>query len=613
MTTIRPAPAPDTSGQPIRRRFGTPRFRADGDLHALAYAGDGSLLSVEDPGVLRHWSGNGKARERAFLCDTVTLWSFSPSAIWLAGGGDELLVWEVEEQLLMARWDLPCWVTAVEFHPSGAMVATGHDDGSVRLWQPGISKPLAEIRGHGSAIASLAFHPRGELLATAGEDRVVRTWDLKRDKPGVKCVGHADRISFVAWQFGKFGLVSAGWDGSAYCWDAETGQCRGSVRGQYGDALVLAALSLDGNRLVAVEPGGVVNVWAAPDDARPRLRLRVPSDEIPAVTIRPDGTYLAVAGADRAIAVWDLDTGEAMADRTGAASSVDLCPRPNGYWLVQSGPAVGFRVWDLQGGDAPDLPMPPEPPVAVACSPDGSRIAAVAKSGEPMMWTVKNGHFIYPGEGAASALSALAFNADSTLLATACRAEGTAWLWDTTTCDPRLLIPEAADGCSVEAVAFHPDGRTLACGGIDWMQTGGTDGAVVLWDVPDRQRKQTIPHGATDLQFDAAGERLLLAGSGECVVVWDIARHAAATTFRGGRGTRVNAARFGPGEQFVVAGFDDGTLRAWALSTGETILLRELDSAPRGLRFDAAGGLLFVALDNGTALEFDWPRLLDDG
>ena len=43
------------------------------------------------------------------------------------------------------------------------------------------------------------------------------------------------------------------------------------------------------------------------------------------------------------------------------------------------------------------------------------------------------------------------------------------WLWDAATGKPDLLIPDVVAGCALHAVAFHPGGRLLAIGGIDWL------------------------------------------------------------------------------------------------------------------------------------------------
>ena len=89
--------------------------------------------------------------------------------------------------------------------------------------------------------------------------------------------------------------------------------------------------------------------------------------------------------------------------------------------------------------------------------------------------------------------------------------------------DVSLLIPEAAEGCTIEAVAFHPDGREVACGGIDWLATSGSDGAVSLWDIAERRKLGSLAGGVNALAFDPSGRTLAAGGPGEAVRIYDAA------------------------------------------------------------------------------------------
>ena len=64
----------------VHRVFGEPRFHTDGDVAAVAFAADGSLWSIDEAGLLRHWAADGKVLGRHFLSDLETLWCFSPDA-----------------------------------------------------------------------------------------------------------------------------------------------------------------------------------------------------------------------------------------------------------------------------------------------------------------------------------------------------------------------------------------------------------------------------------------------------------------------------------------------------------------------------------------------------
>src|SRR5437870_4128573 len=84
------------SALPQSQVFGEPQLHTDGDLLALSFVRDGSLWSVEEPGVLRHWNAaGGQQLEWHPLSDLETLWAFSRDGRFLASASDDLTLWDV--------------------------------------------------------------------------------------------------------------------------------------------------------------------------------------------------------------------------------------------------------------------------------------------------------------------------------------------------------------------------------------------------------------------------------------------------------------------------------------------------------------------------------------
>jgi WD40 repeat protein len=116
----------------------------------------------------------------------------------------------------------------------------------------------------------------------------------------------------------------------------------------------------------------------------------------------------------------------------------------------------------------------------------------------------------------------LTFSPNSELLVSASISDGLAWVWRIGNPEPILVIPEAADASTLETLAFHPTKNWLAVGGIDWLATGGSDGAVCLWDLDAHQKIASVPTGVTSLAFDPAG-RFIAAGTlKQTVAIWEI-------------------------------------------------------------------------------------------
>ena len=70
-----------------------------------------------------------------------------------------------------------CDVNGLAWSPDGALLATAHQDGSVRLWDGEGAAPVREIRAHSGWSRGVAWSPDGQVLATTGEDKRIVLWD----------------------------------------------------------------------------------------------------------------------------------------------------------------------------------------------------------------------------------------------------------------------------------------------------------------------------------------------------------------------------------------------------------------------------------------------------
>jgi WD40 repeat protein len=68
-------------------------------------------------------------------------------------------------------------VTAVAWHPGGAVIASGGADAAVRTWDlRGGGRAAGSFAGHAGAVAEMAFGPDGNQLASAGADGCLVQW-----------------------------------------------------------------------------------------------------------------------------------------------------------------------------------------------------------------------------------------------------------------------------------------------------------------------------------------------------------------------------------------------------------------------------------------------------
>ena len=91
-----------------------------------------------------------------------------------------------------------CQLHCVAFSPGGKTLASGGDDGVVRLWDVAARKNMRTLKGHTDAVFSVAFSPDGKTLASGSRDKTVMLWDVAASENPRTLKGHADLVDSVA-------------------------------------------------------------------------------------------------------------------------------------------------------------------------------------------------------------------------------------------------------------------------------------------------------------------------------------------------------------------------------------------------------------------------------
>ncbi len=345
----------------VVRAFGLRPFHTDGDLLALGFTPDGTLWSVEEPGVLRNWDLYAQKQiEWHPLEEIATQWCFNASSRLVAAGSDELSVWVAPTGEQLANWNAPSWTTAMAFSPDSQLLATGHDDGSIRVWEwhgPTLLQELRPAEQPARPISALAFNGDSERLAAAGEDRLIRIWNVRDGALRGCLTGHTDRIPALAWHPDGRRLVSAGWDTTARVWDTTTFEPIILLNSHSGQVLALA-LSPEGRLLACADSASAVHIWDF-DNSRTIGVLRDQTRECTCLTFSPDGQRLAGGGADRVISVWDARR-ELEPDLTGRPQLSQTCVAvtPDNQRLYSLGAGTALRIWDIETGANADTQNP---------------------------------------------------------------------------------------------------------------------------------------------------------------------------------------------------------------------------------------------------------------
>ena len=69
------------------------------------------------------------------------------------------------------------WVNSVAFSPDGTMIASGSNDGTIKLWNLE-GRVLKTFDGHQGCVRSVTFSPDGTMIASGGEDKKIKLWTI---------------------------------------------------------------------------------------------------------------------------------------------------------------------------------------------------------------------------------------------------------------------------------------------------------------------------------------------------------------------------------------------------------------------------------------------------
>ena len=96
--------------------------------------------------------------------------------------------------LLTATLPAAGFSAGLAVHSAGKLLASGGQDGSVRLWDMAGGGPLQSLLGHTGSVASVAFSPDGSLLASGAADKTIRVWDTRSWHPIAVLRGHEGQV-----------------------------------------------------------------------------------------------------------------------------------------------------------------------------------------------------------------------------------------------------------------------------------------------------------------------------------------------------------------------------------------------------------------------------------
>ncbi|KAI8882141.1 WD40 repeat-like protein [Backusella circina FSU 941] len=239
-------------------------------------------------------------------------------------------------------------VTALDWNPSGTLLATGSYDGQARIWTVE-GKLLFTMSRHKGPIFSLKWNKKGDLILS----------------------GSADTTTIV--------------------WDAETGEMKQQFEFH---SPILDVDWVDNKTFASCSTDKTIQVCRMGSD-QPIKTWVGHTDEVNAVRWDPSGKYLASCSDDMSTKIWSLSDDKPIQEIRGHSQqiyTIQWAPDKNRSILATASFDAEVRLWDALSGECLQvLKNHKEAVYSISFSPDARLLASGSFDGVLNIWNIKDG------------------------------------------------------------------------------------------------------------------------------------------------------------------------------------------------------------------------------
>ena len=483
----------------------------EGAITSIAFSGNAQrIVTGSEDRTARVWSvGDGA------LVATIGGHNAAVSAVALNADGGQattaaadkvLAVWNVADgaqvRTLEGHGDV---VASLAYTSDGSQVVSGSADGSVRVYNAGDGQ-LARTINAAAPVAAMSISRDNARLAVACRDHSVKLFNFGDGNLTVTLAAHESQPHWLSFSPDNARLVSA--DPVRVCvWECEKGALLEVLPGEAG----LAAFGPDAGTLLLARGDNTVAAVAL----RFRQRLGDMTMRVTDLAWSPDGQAVFSSSLDGTLRRFNAGDGQQQFNANHGAAIHALAVSADGQWLATAGENAQIRVWNAaNGGGAPKPQLDgfAGPVRSVAFSPDGKHVVGGdGSNGRALVFDVTEGTLVQAHSGQAAPLTGLAVlsTADAPPRVVSASGEGQPQVW-----------PLAAD----VRLAGHSQGvSSLAAVGSTQLLSGSADGSLRQWESTNGQTIRQMNHGGpvNAVAATADGKRFASVSANNTAKLWN--------------------------------------------------------------------------------------------
>lgn len=526
--------------------------------------------------------------------------------------------------LLLRLWDLDTFaclrtikahetpVLAMDFDPTGTLLATGGSDRAVKVFDIEKGYCTHNFRRHSGIVTLVKFHPDAKRLqlVSCSDDSTVRIWDLYSQKEFACIQDHMSPATCVAFSNDGYTMLTSGRDRVVNFWDLRNNALSKTVliHEAIEGVQVLpssfkcvtskaGAAQQDDKAIYFVTAGerGLLQLWCAtPSSCNTLFTQKAESDSLKytGLLLNASRKELLAISADQNFLVFN----EHLARTTQIIGFNDdilnlkYISNADGTPSKQIAVATNsdqIRLINRESLSCELLSGHTDIVMALAVSPDGKWLVSASKDRTARLWDVKSRKLLATCTGHTEALGAIAisqkiphFSMGTAFFVTG-SSDKTLKMWSLKPLagaysDKKVEISTLttlgavkAHDKDVNAIAVSPNDRFIASASQDklikvWHAQGGNGNSVLTLAGMCRGHKR----GVWAVEFSPVDQCLASASGDKTIKVWSAKDFTCLKTFEGHTASVLNVQFVCAGMQLMSAGAD-GLVKLWTIKSNE--------------------------------------------
>ncbi|MDJ0579604.1 NB-ARC domain-containing protein [Crocosphaera sp.] len=363
--------------------------------------------------------------------------AISPDGTILASGTDDGIVrlWDIEKGKFKKNFihNHNDWIRSLAFSPNGDTIASGSEDTTICISDVKTGKHLHTLRGNNGGVWSIDFHPELPWLLSGEMGFNVRIWNFKSGECLRVGQGHSQEVKPITYSpDGKILAVGTN-QGIVYLKDSSDGKTQAEMLTNKGNILCLD-YSPDNQIIIGGSDDTKLYIWDTFSNNRLMKSVAKHKNWIRTVAYSPDKKFIATGSDDKTVKLWDAYSYNLLGNFLGHTDWIRAtCFHPTQPLLISGSDDGTVKFWDIDN------------------LKNHNPLVKIFQSSQREVWTVAispNGKLMASGSN------------DNTICI---------WNLESENTQPIIIIKDHRNWIS--SVAFSPDSQWLASGSYSSRQS----------------------------------------------------------------------------------------------------------------------------------------------